>query len=239
MTLPLTRTERRLLFTAEKLERGLARPEKPVKNDDKVDSEDDVAPTIRVNAEDAFLPNPAPLSLLSLPNDLRNARSKSDDIYAALGAREVRFEKAKPVRESVWQILHSTVFVEETEPPLLFFAGLHRTLHSLLPECLQIEKRFYLDYFPFLRCLAVFDRAAVQAFKTGRSNKTRTADHLSKKRKTRRTSRKGFFHLWETIVPPNVWGKKDDDGNNPKALDLTTMLADLAMYSRSCIPEEG
>lgn len=239
MTLPLTQTDRRLLVRAEKFERGLALPEHVGKQDDEEDSEKGMPHTVHVNSEDSFLPNPAPLSLMSLPNDLRNARTMKDNTYASLGAREVLFDKAKPMRANVMQTLHSTLFANEAWQPLLFFSVLHRTLNPLLPESLQIDTRFDLDYFPFLRCLAVFDRAAERAFKKGIS----VEDSSSKRRaNTRRAARKGFSHFWEKIVTRDLLRKNEENegrDNRPTARELTNMLADLAMYSISFMQEES
>jgi hypothetical protein len=233
MTFPLTRTERLLLVDTEKLERGLALPEQVAKSENEENAEDDVAPTFR-DSEDFLFPNPVPLGILSLPHVLREARSRTKDTYAVIESRTIRFEKAKQLREGAIHTLQSTLFAEEAQPPLLFFANVHRTLHPLLPEWMQIEKRLFLDYFPYLRWLAVCDRAAERAYKAGNCSKPASVDHRPKKRTTRQTTSKGFSHVWEAMTPSSVWGEKDEDGNNPKASKLTNMLADLAMYKINC-----
>ncbi|GAX10974.1 hypothetical protein FisN_2Lh504 [Fistulifera solaris] len=237
MTFPLTRTERLLLVNTERLERGLALPKQVVKCDNEENAEDGVAPTFR-DYEDFFLSNPVPLGIMSLPYVLREARSKTKDSYAVTDSRTIRYEKARRLREGVIQTLQSTLFAEEALPPLLFFANVHRTLHPLSPEWMKIEKRFFLDYFPFLRWLGVCDRAAERAYKVGNSSKAASADHRPKKRTTRQATRKGFSNVWEAITPSSVWGEKDEEGNNPGASKLTNMLADLAMYKINCTPVE-
>jgi hypothetical protein len=215
----------------------LALPEQVVKSDNEENAEDDVAPTFR-DSEDFFLPNPVPLGIVSLPYALRHARSKTKDSHAAVDPRTIRYEKVKRMRECVSQTLQSTLFAEEAQPPLLFFANVHRNLHPLLPEWMQIEKRFFLDYFPYLRWLAVCDQAAERAFKAGNSSTAVSADHRPKKRTTRQATRKGFSHVWEAITPLSVWGKKDEEGNNPVASKLTSMLADLAMFRITSTPNK-
>lgn len=229
MTVPFTQTERRLLVRTELFERGLAIPEHSAKIED---SEISVTSNMNVASENAFLPNPTPLSLLSLPNDLRNARSRKVNTYASVGDGGTVYEKSKSRREGVMQSLHATVFANMTWQPQLFFSVLHRTLDPLIPEWLQIDQRFYLDYLPFLRCLAVFDRAAERAFKKGID----IEESSSKKRtSTRSATRKGFSHVWEKIVPRKLFRENDENDNRLTATDLTNMLADLTMYNISSI----
>jgi len=247
-TANLTRRERSLLVRCERLARGLSLPEGRVEEENIETDDEDYFPCRQATEEDGLLPNMAPTCLISLPHYLRTLNDNDSltptcnpgGTYESIGLAYRTERKQKRILE----VLDEYLFVLDNWKCRLFFSGVHRPMDPLLPKPETMDRRLWLDYLPLIRCMAALDHAAEAAFNQALSEQdaAKAASLSNQKRQTRRTTRRGFSHYVETLVPSCVWNEQQIQTAEPMTPSaMVELLAEhyMCYLHIDCKKEEG
>ena len=148
------------------------------------DVEANVTSDLRTSSdEDAFLPQPVPASIRSLPSLLRQSCGRTSSTTADF---EKQVEKMKARKAAEFGRLVSFIFPKEVQSRVGFRGFGLTTMQSLLLDD-TIDSRLMLDYLPALRRMGADECAAEEAFYKNKANQDEAV--ATGRRTTRRSAR--------------------------------------------------
>ena len=147
--------------------------------------------------EDFLLARPTPTPLLALPAILLGAQklAPSTQPHWKHGILETRRE----TRADELAALVDCIVCADAAPKM-FCRGLHRFSQAFLPD--EFDAKLFLEYMPIWRNMAIHEQAAC-------SDPEGDSAGASRRRATRKTSKKGRSHYFETLN--HVAFRWDDD----------------------------
>lgn len=220
-----------LMQRSERMLRGKAFRSEESQQDPVVDEEGDVM-FLENSEEDMYLSNPMPYSLSLLPCQLKKvAADKAGAIGATLISQDPLFD-----RKRLAKLDHGMDMLEKCDSRLLFpwlqlFAPrISRHFDPMLDMREMLDKRVFLDYLPFLRCMAVLERAADVASLEDDplSQELSQSSAYEGRRVTRRGRKRGRVHYFEQAFECF----SSTDANNKQAKNVGDMFAAAALLQK-------